>query len=148
MTKLVEDQNFLERYVFFRKQGYEAFSAKKMAEAEMQATKHGLVVFWDDEDEPYDGDAPAPAVYLWGCVVKQEDMDEQTRRPKRHADSYASLGGVALNSFQDPYRRVCEADLFLEALGELDKQFTSEAMEMNERATYAMNVGGVNGYQM
>lgn len=85
--------------------------ARELATAE-QAAQDRWEYEWQDECEEWDGDAPAPRYLLW-CRLYD---------PQRPRVTLASLGMIGLNDLNDPYRRVVEAELALEALGEISKQ--------------------------
>lgn len=91
----------------------------------------GLNVEWSDEDHPWDGDCEAPAVHAWaGCYLLGGD---------RFAIS--SLGGIGLLSWDDPYMRIVESELYAEALevlaAEADQAAEEGASELAARPTYA-----------
>jgi hypothetical protein len=105
-----------KRYLFFRRHavggvGHNAVTAMRLARAEERAEDLGLSVQWTEEDHLWDGDCPAPEIHVWGCV----------RHPQTGA-TLASLGGVGLTSWRDPYVRVVEAELLLEAIEALAGQ--------------------------
>jgi hypothetical protein len=80
-------------------------SAEEMAKAEQDAERMGWTASWEWDDMPWDGDVPAPHEVL-GCVLKND-----------RGEVLASLWGIG-----DPdknYRRVIEAELALEARGEI-----------------------------
>lgn len=99
-------------------------AAKSMAHDEAEAKRRGLSVTWRDEEERYEdvfGKGPDAAGYdvqaqidsdeilcLWGAVIHD-------------GHTLASLGMVTVESMQDPYVRVVEAELLGEALHELEK---------------------------
>jgi hypothetical protein len=58
-------------------------------------------------------------------------------RPIKGAIPMASIGMVALASYDDPYLRVVSAELYSEALHELDLEDAQAARELESRATYA-----------
>lgn len=131
----------LDRYRFFRANagsivGESALSAWRYAHAERKAESLGLTCVMQDEQEPWDGDCPAPKFVLWCAVFKDSDIDH-------HGQSYrkstwiASVGMVGVNSMRDPYLRVVAAELYVEALDVLDQEHQAEADELASRATYA-----------
>jgi hypothetical protein len=103
-----------------------------LARAEARAEALGLSVVWDDEQDAWEGDCPAPPVHACAHVP---DPD-----PRRFA-YLASLGSIALLSWRDPYKRVVEAELAQEALAVLDRAASAasdrEAEALAVRATYA-----------
>lgn len=134
-----------DRYRFFRKHagglvGHSAEGALALARAEEKAERVGLTVVWEWEDIPWDGDESEkpPEYWLCGLVYKSEDVDEYhgTVRNKR-ATSYACLGGVGVDSMRDSYLRVCAAEMYSEALREIDKEWQADADELAARATFA-----------
>jgi len=107
-------KHLAERYRFFREHaggvvGQSAVVAMHLARAEARAEELGLRWDHEPEREPWDGDCPAPeynrTVYVYdpndpgGCWL-------------------ASLGQVGVNLYEDPYLRVCAAELFAEVLSE------------------------------
>ena len=114
-----------------------AVCAMALARAEERAETEGLSVTWEDDDLPWDGDCPAPAILQYACVYEPcDDADPPYRR-----SILAGLGGIGLASWRDPYVRVVEAELFSEALDALDAERDAESSEMARelasRATYA-----------
>ena len=90
--------------------GRRAVAAISLARAEIQARREGISFEWEDELEPWDADpecGPAPT-YVLCCLAR--DASGQV---------VASLGMVGVNRLSDPYLRVVEAELALEALHEL-----------------------------
>jgi hypothetical protein len=117
--------------------------AKALALAEKRAKEIGLVFTWEPECEPWDGDVPlAPTDLLeWcACFMPNEDC-ERYPNDYRKGHCLASLGMVATTGYDDPYRRVVEAELALEALDTLDREAderaTIAANELASRATFA-----------
>lgn len=132
-----------DRYRFFRSWSGEAVGRAveciRLARAEQKAEERGLVVCWEEEDEAWDGDAPAPAACLYGAVFRATEIDEYAGLPSRQgATCYAALGMVGCDSYDDPYLRLVEAELFEEALIELDKEDQDDADALGARATWAM----------
>jgi hypothetical protein len=138
------------------------FIAWAYAKAEERARAEGLTVTWEDDDPPWDGECEAPAILAVATVfhpdmprpedggrfpfvdsAKPRDGWTQSTRPGtlRRSSVLASLGGIGLDSWRDPYVRVVEAELLSEALEELDAErdhtATIEAEELSARATYA-----------
>jgi hypothetical protein len=114
-----------ERFQFFQQHaggivGQSALGAIALARAEVRAQDLDLEVTWEDERGEWDGDCPPPAVHACAFIVDP------------HAKRYlACLGGIGLNSIHDPYVRVVEAELFLEAIETIASE---QAAEMSERA--------------
>lgn len=129
--------------------------ALSLARAEERAKAEGLTVSWDDEQLPWDGDCEAPNVHACATVLHPDHADAdlssvEVRFPYwdrkdgtrgRSPAVLASLGSIALDSWRDPYMRVIEAELFAEALDEIDAERDAQtcamARELEGRATYA-----------
>lgn len=129
------------RYAWFREHGggwvgHSAEQAIALARAEMRAQDR-LVCVWRDEDEEWDGDCDPPAVCLWGAVYRSEDVDDYSHRVLTRDAPLASLGMVGVDSLNDPYLRVCAAELFAEALHALDDEDQESANVLASRATFA-----------
>jgi len=129
MVPLSEDM--MGRYRFFLEHaGYctppgRAACALALARAEARADDEGLVVVWNGEDIPWDGDGPPPPIWMWAGVVRAEDAHQEwgcMPAPKRGATYLASLGGIGLNGWRDPYVRVVSAELLAEALDVIDAE--------------------------
>lgn len=125
----------IEAFLFFHANagyivGERAKCAIRLARAEERAKGLGLEVHWGDEPEAWDGEAPPPKVHACAWVP---ELDGKY--------NLASLGSIALDSWRDPYRRVVEAELYAEALAELDERRERaacvEAAELAARATFA-----------
>lgn len=133
-----------ELYRFFRANagyvvGESAASAMRLARATLRAEERGLVVCWEEESEQWDCDAPAPATCLYGAVFKATEIDEYAGLlSSQGATCYAGLGMVGCDSYDDPILRVYEAELFAEALIELDKEDQADADALAARGTWAM----------
>lgn len=78
--------------------------AKQLAWAERYAQLNGWSYEWKDDDVPWDADGPEPR-YLLGCILRNAS-----------GTVLASLWHIGLNRLNDPYRRVVEAELALEAM--------------------------------
>ena len=144
--KGVQVKTLYQRYRFFHELagyvvGQSAVCALALARAEETAERRGLMVLWEDEDEPWDSDCPEPTYVMWAGVYWREDDDQgryQGRYRARRSPPLASVGMVGFNTWNDPYRRVVEAELFMEALsGEVDRLDQEAANELAARATYA-----------
>ena len=154
------DRQLVEAFRFFHEHagyvvGERAVCALRLARAEMRAKELGLKVTWDDEDLPWDGDCEAPKIHARATVLHPDHADADTsdlsvRFPffdrkdgsrGRTPTVLAALGSIGLDSWRDSYVRVVEAELFSEALGELDAErdaiATVQASELASRATYA-----------
>ncbi|HTQ47491.1 MAG TPA: hypothetical protein VMI75_32265 [Polyangiaceae bacterium] len=154
------DPRLVEAFRFFHEHagyvvGRRAVGALALARAELRAKEQGLTVTWDDEELPWDGDCPAPKVHVRAIVLHPDHADADTsdvairfpyfdRRDGsvgRTPAVLASLGGIGLDSMHDPYVRVVEAELFAEALAELDAARDAKACamadELASRATFA-----------
>jgi hypothetical protein len=139
-------QTLIERYRFFRAHagswvGHSAEQALDLARAEETAERVGLMVVWEYETDfaweaCHEGETP-PGEWLCGLVYKTEDVDQYQGTARRHAHSYACLGGVGVDSMRDPYLRVCSAELLSEALREIDKEWQADADVLAARATFA-----------
>ena len=136
MTTAYLAARFARAFKFFRENaggivGQSAVGAIALARAEVRAESMGLSVIWEDEDHAWDADCPAPPIHVWGRVHSPGD--------KR--DTIASLGSVGLLSWSDPYVRVVEAELYVEALATLDERAEAlacqQAAELASRATFA-----------
>lgn len=130
------DLSFIAAVKFFHENaggivGERMRGAMALARAERRATAEGLRVLWEDEQEPWDGEPPAPPILVCGNVPE----------PGGWRGSLASLGMVGFNSWRDTYVRVVEAELFVEAFATLDARreaaACAEASELAARATYA-----------
>jgi hypothetical protein len=103
----------LRRWRFFLESaGYcsppgRAACALALARAERDGELHGLEFWWEDDQEAWDGDGPAPR-YLLNCVCVDAD-----------GKPLAALCGIGLNDTADDYRRVVQAELAADALDEL-----------------------------
>lgn len=72
----------------------------------------GFDIAWDadlhftlvDEDEPWDGEPPAPRYLFWAAVWADEDWDHRHDEPKRGAVPLNSLGMIGTVS---PIRTSC-----------------------------------------
>jgi hypothetical protein len=150
-----------EAFKFFREHaGYStppgrAKCAMDLARAEARGKAEGLKVTWNDEDMPWDGDCEAPAVHAYATVLHPDHADADTTSIAVRFPYYdrkdgttgrvpfvlASLGGIGMDSCHDPYKRVVEAELFAEALDELDAERDAAACigaaELASRATFA-----------
>lgn len=108
---------------------YPLSDALREARAIHRAADLGLTCETDAEDYEWDGDSPAPAYHLYMVV---RDASGEVR---------ASLGGIGVNSLSDPYLMTCEADLYAEAIldieAEQDREATAAANALASRATYA-----------
>ena len=124
------------RAAFFRSQGNSVRYALTLARAEKRAEDIGLVCYWTDSQEQWDGECEAPAYCFDGAVYRATDMDRYDH-PARGAWCLASLGMVGVNDWRDPYLRVSAAALFIEALAALDAEDQRAADKLAERATYA-----------
>jgi hypothetical protein len=82
-----------------------AFCAMSLASAERRlARADDCEVTWEDDPHPWDGDTEWNGpVYV--AVLRKGD------------DVIGVLGGIAMESLDDPYRRVIEAELALEYFG-------------------------------
>jgi hypothetical protein len=85
--------------------------AKELAEAEHIARANHWDYTWEDDDLPWDGDAPAPE-YVQGCVL----------RDRCGGTVLASLWGIGINDWSDPYIRVVEAELAAQAVADTNRQ--------------------------
>jgi hypothetical protein len=97
--------------------------------------REDIVFLTEDEDEPWDGEAPT---YFFCLSIRRIDPNAVGRRG---GECLASLGMVYVNDFHDPYLRVCFAHLALEVLSdeaeEQERVDTYNAAELASRATYA-----------
>jgi hypothetical protein len=129
-------RDLLSRALFFLKHaGYatppgRVACALSLARAEARAEAEGIHVQWEDDDFPWDADEPRPR-YVLAAYVR----DALTGRV------IASLAGIGLNSLDDTYRRVVEAELASEALDYLDDErdarATLDAAFLASRYTFA-----------
>jgi hypothetical protein len=101
-------------------------NAENLARAEMTAESLGWTVELEDEQEAWDGDCEAPAYCFCVCI---KDADGKYLN---------SLGMVGVESHRDPYLRVVEAELYMQAI---DDRATEQAKEMAGRATFAGPAG-------
>lgn len=105
------------RYRWFRRQGVggivgqDAKTCLALARAEAWKHDQGLVAVTEDEHEPWDEDAPAPAYCV--CVVLYRPCPVHGLDCK-HADVLGSLGMIGVNDPDDPYLRIVAAELALE----------------------------------
>lgn len=118
---------------------YKRQNARALAFAEAKANVK-LAYILEDEAEQWDGDYEPPRDCYWVAVYKTEHVDEREGRALRghEGDWLASVGMVGVNDGpRDPYIRVVVAQLYLEALESLDREYQAEADELASRATYA-----------
>lgn len=108
-----------------------ADTAFALTKSWLEGEDRDLVVSWEQEDERWDGDCPAPKYLLCGFVHERENRKKW----------YASLGMVGIDSYDDPYLEIEGYHLMHEAISWLkddeDKAATIAAREMAQRATYA-----------
>ena len=143
----------VERYRFFREHagyagyivvGESARSALALARAEAKAEARGLKCVWEYETDSYESvhgeplpdDVDGP-YWVWVPHPEKEAYPMAKRWP------IASIGMVLLScraARVDSYRRVVEAELFVEALDVLDGEDEEEAAKLAARATYAMEI--------
>lgn len=134
-------KNLESRYRFFRENaggvvGESAVTAIALARAELRAEELELVALSGYEQEFWDGEEPAPKHVIWIAIYKPEHIDRHGE-PVRGCYCLAQLGMIGLDSLDDPYLRVVKAELFCEALSEIDKESVEYAQESAERASYA-----------
>ncbi len=102
------DYDMVEAYRFFREHaggvvGRSGATALEMARNHRAALARGWSFDWQWDNEPWDADCPAPE-YILGCVLRDEN-----------GDVLASLWSIGVNDMQDPYLKVVEAELAIEA---------------------------------
>jgi hypothetical protein len=152
------NQDLLRRYrefrsLYARETGgiVQCRMALSLARDEQRAEREGLSVTWEDDDLPWDGEGSAPkivavaTVYVPGCDGNSWRtagwVPSTCPGVHRRADTLASLGGIGLDDWRDPYVREVEAELLGEALDELDAErdraATAEASELAARPTFA-----------
>jgi len=89
----------------------------------------GFTTHVEDENEPWDSEGKPPAYVL--CLLVR-DASGRVR---------ASLGMVGVDSRFDPYLTTLEAELYREAIAEIERENDAlaeqGAIELSERATYA-----------
>lgn len=111
--------------------------AYRAASAIVRAEDRGLECVIEDEDRPWDGDCDPPRYHLQMWIPDPDNCE--------HRYSLASLGGIGINSWDDPYLDILKGELFAEALTELDaradREAESAARELESRATYAAGHG-------
>lgn len=127
-----ERQRLADAFRFFHEHagyvvGESAVCAIALARAEQFAREHDLTYAWEPESEPWDGCVPLAPTDCLDWVACRDGNGEVL----------ASVGMVATTGYSDPYRRVLEAELALEAMGVLDERDDSEADKLARRATYA-----------
>jgi hypothetical protein len=135
------DPDLYRRYRFFHENagyivGMRAVCALRLARAEQAAKRRGLEVIWENEMLPWDGDCPPPKVHAMASVY-HPDRPEHCERSHPHYYVLAHLGSIGLDSWRDEYKRVVEAELFIEALDALDEEDEQAAHVLAQRATYA-----------
>lgn len=122
--------SFLRSVQFFRDHaGYSVppgrmACAITLAKAELVANARGWSVQWEPEDlDPADSfdrqediDAVRSGKWLW--LYAYVDVD---------GEHGASLGGITLTGWSDPYKRVIEAQLFSEVINTIETETTSYA---------------------
>ena len=125
--------------------GEQMSTAIALARAEERAQKLGFTFVWEDEQEDWDGDVPLEPTDLleWcACYQRQEicqHSDSGMCDRKECAEMLASLSMFATTGYSDPYRRVVEAELALEALEVLDKRTADRAAAYEtERVTFGV----------
>ncbi len=128
------DKRIVEAFRFFHEQaggivGQRAVGAIALARAEVRAKEMGMTVWFEDEDHPWDGDCEAPPIHVWAACYRGSadawNSHKGTSRP------LASLGGIGLLTWNDPYVRVIKAELFMEALEEIDAEHEREAFAIH-----------------
>lgn len=111
--------------------GYPLADALRDARVTYAAESEGLHCRIEPDDLAWDGDCPAPRHVLYMSVSDPDD-------PR---DILASLGGVGVDSLDDPYLESEAANLYAEALATLrerrDARATEAANVLASRATYA-----------
>ena len=153
------DRSFARIVARCREQGYTLANAwdlaKRHGAAVKRASAFDLVVSWDDDDLPWDGDCEAPALLMRATVLHPDHADADTsdvsvRFPffdrkdgtvGRTPAVLAALGGIGLDSMRDAYVWDVEADLLDEACDVLDAERDAlacqQAAELASRATFA-----------
>ena len=108
---------------------YPLASALREARAIERAADLGLTCETETDPEPWDGDCPAPKHLV--CMLVRDESGRVL----------ASLGGIGVDSYRDPYLMTCEAELYAEALDTLDTEANQraivDAQALASRATYA-----------
>lgn len=112
-------------------------TAYAAAKAIVEADARGLECVTEDEtDFSWDGDGPAPEYFLYMWVRDPSNP--------RTAFALASMGGIGVNSLDDPYLDIVRGELFAEVLTEIhareESAANAAASELASRATYAMGV--------
>lgn len=106
------------------------------ASAIVRGEDRGLVLEWEEENEPWDGDGEAPKYYLCAIVYQ---VDREGNKTPRYG--LAALGGIGVDTLSDPYLTTVKGELFSEALEILDKEHDREvaiaAKELESRPTFA-----------
>lgn len=134
------DPEVIRAYRVFRgrtgRVGRDAEAALWLAKAEVAGFAARLVYAEEDEQEAWDADGPAPKYLFCCCVYRGDEYGRiSDDRP------IASLGMVGVDSMDDPYLREVRAELFAEALDEIDAERDAESTAIAEslagRATYA-----------
>lgn len=91
----------------------------------------GLTCTIEADDLPWDADAECPAPRHVLCAIVRDES----------GSILASLGGIGVDTLDDPYLETCEADLFAEAIAEIDaerdRKSTADAIALASRATFA-----------
>lgn len=118
------DQQLRAAWRFFHDQaGYSvppgrAACALELARAEQQGQEEGLTFEWMSDYEAWDGDVPEPD-HLLSCLCRGSDGLVLT-----------SLCGIGVNSLDDPYLRVVQAELAMEALDEIFDREASRVLSL------------------
>ena len=74
-----------------------------LASAERTLAHSVAEVIWEQDTEPYDGDVPYDGPMWCAFIVKNGEI-------------LTSLSGIAMQSLDEPYKRVIEAELALDVL--------------------------------
>lgn len=110
---------------------YSLSDALREVRSEIRAWHAGLTCTIDADDLPWDVDAACPAPRHVLCAIVR-DSDGRI---------LASLGGIGVDSLDDPYLDTCTADLYADALDDIAAaaaiESTHAAIALASRATYA-----------
>ena len=138
-TIKAKSETLRERYHFFKEHagyvvGERAVCAIRLARAEAFAETHGVEFKWEWDNDCQDPDfQPAKGNEMLGCVCMDADGNVLGSLWGIEVSSPSFIQGVP----RDPYLRVIQAELALEARAEFEKRFQAEADALAERATWA-----------